>query len=46
MTYDLKNGHFCIKSGRVTGRNSAINSLKVKECHLLNKLCKLCWASV
>ncbi len=36
MTYDLKSGHFCIKSDRVMTRNSATNSLKVKDCCLLN----------
>lgn len=43
MTYDLKSGHFCIKSDRVMTRNSATNSLKVNSCSLLNKSCKLCW---
>ena len=28
MTYDLKSGHFCIKSDRVMTRNSITNSLK------------------
>lgn len=46
MTYDLKSGHFCIKSDRVMTRNSATNSLKVNNCHLLNKPCKLCWMNV
>lgn len=41
MTYDLKSGHFCIKSDRVMPRNSITNSLKVNSCRLLNKLCKL-----
>lgn len=46
MTYDLKSGHFCIKSDRVMTRNSITNSLKVKDCCLLNKLCKLCRVKV
>lgn len=41
MIYDLKSGHFCIKSDRVMTRNSITNSLKVKSCRLLNKPCKL-----
>ena len=31
MTYDLKSGHFCIKSDRVMTRNSITNSLKVNS---------------
>lgn len=46
MTYDLKSGHFCIKSDRVMTRNSITNSLKVKSCRFLNKLCKLCWVNI
>lgn len=45
MTYDLKSGHFCIKSDRVMTRNSATNSLKANNCCFLNKLCKLCWVN-
>lgn len=41
MTYDLKSGHFCIKSDRVMTRNSITNSLKVNSCRLLNKPYKL-----
>lgn len=41
MTYDLKSGHFCIKSDRVMTRNSVTNSLKVNGYCFLNKLCKL-----
>ena len=36
MTYDLKSGHFCIKSDRVMTRNSITNSLKVNSCRLFN----------
>lgn len=41
MTYDLKSGHFCIKSDRVMTRNSITNSLKVNRCRLLDKPYKL-----
>lgn len=46
MTYDLKSGHFCIKSDRVMTRNPITNSLKVNNCRLLNEPCKLCWVDV
>lgn len=46
MTYDLKSGHFCIKSDRVMTRNSVTNSLKVNGYCFLNKLCKLCRINV
>lgn len=46
MTYDLKSGHFCIKSDRVMTRNSVTNSLKVNSCSLLNEPCKLCWVDI
>lgn len=36
MTYDQKVGRFCIKSGPLTGRKRATNSMKVNECDLLN----------
>lgn len=41
MTYDLKSGHFCIKSDRVMTRSSITNSLKVNSCRLFNKPRKL-----
>lgn len=46
MTYDLKSGHFCIKSDRVMTRNSATNTLKLKCCRLFNKLYELCGVKV
>lgn len=36
MTYDQKVGRFCIKSGPLTGRKRATNSMKVNERDLLN----------
>lgn len=36
MTYDQKVGRFCIKSGPLTGRKRATNSMKANECDLLN----------
>lgn len=36
MTYDQKVGRFCMKSGPLTGRKRATNSMKVNECDLLN----------
>lgn len=36
MTYDQKVGRFCMKSGPLTGRKRATNSMKVNEYDLLN----------
>lgn len=36
MTYDQKVGRFCMKSGPLTGRKRATNSMKVNEHDLLN----------
>lgn len=36
MTYDQKVGRFCMKSGPLTGRKRATNSMKVNERDLLN----------
>lgn len=36
MTYDQKVGRFCIKSGPLTGRKRATNSMKANGCDLLN----------
>lgn len=36
MTYDQKVGRFCIKSGPLTGRKRATNSMKANERDLLN----------
>lgn len=36
MTYDQKVGRFCIKSGPLTDRKRATNSMKANECDLLN----------
>lgn len=36
MTYDQKVGWFCMKSGPLTGRKRAINSMKVNGYGLLN----------
>lgn len=36
MTYNQKVGRFCMKSGPLTGRKRATNSMKVNEYNLLN----------
>ena len=36
MTYGQKVGRFCIKSGPLTGRKRAVNSMKENECNLIN----------
>lgn len=36
MTYDQKVGRFCIKSGSLTDRKRATNSMKANGCDLLN----------
>lgn len=36
MTYDQKVGWFCIKSGPLTDRKRATNSMKANKCDLLN----------
>lgn len=36
MTYDQNVGRFCIKSGPLTGRKRATNSMKANEYDLLN----------
>lgn len=36
MTYNQKVGRFCMKSGPLTGRKRATNSMKVNERDLLN----------
>lgn len=36
MTYNQKVGRFCMKSGPLTGRKRATNSMKVNERNLLN----------
>lgn len=38
MTYGLKVADFCIKSGRVTGRKRATNSLKANGVVLVNEM--------
>lgn len=35
MTYNQKVGRFCIKSGPLTGRKRATNSMKANKCDLL-----------
>lgn len=36
MTYDQKVGRFCMKSGPLTGRKRATNSMKANKYDLLN----------